>query len=69
MAAQSQLIVEDGWLAVILFSLSLSHVIYQLVPKARTSPKREVYRDILGNIYFQYNIVGFGNSSRVTYVL
>ena len=34
MAAQSQLIVEDGWLAVILFSLSLSHVIYQLVPEA-----------------------------------
>lgn len=34
MAAQSQLIVEDGWLSVILFSLSLSHVIYQLMPGA-----------------------------------
>lgn len=32
-------------------------------------PKREVYRDILENVSFQYNVVGFCNSSSVTYVI
>lgn len=32
-------------------------------------PEREVYCGILENILFQYNVAGFCNSSRATYVL